>query len=143
MMVFLAVSILLLGCTSEVKPVVDGGCKRTHSQAGKPTAESDDSGSSSPVRISAGAAAALKKLSEQGQGPWVIFVQGLCNGKPAIGIYEAGANPPKGGEKMTVKGVQFIIEDDVMDLIDKHGDVHLDGPVDKDKFFNAFFIFRD
>jgi len=92
-----------------------------------------------PVKLTDKSSAALKKLADGGKGPWVIFSQGLCNGKPAVGIYEAGANPPQDGESVTVKGVNFIIDYEIVDLMSKHGDLLVEGPVDKDNNFMVTF----
>jgi len=108
-----------------------------------PAAEKGKAEDAAPVRLTDKSAAALKKLTDQGHGPWVIFAQGLCNGNPAVGIYETNANPPRGGESITVKGINFIIEEDVVELQDKHGDLYLDGPVDKDNNFTVSFKFSD
>lgn len=89
----------------------------------------DDETTGNPsVKITKTAAAALKKKAAAGGGPWVIFYQGLCAGKPSLGIFASKDDPPAGSVPVVADGMRFIIEKDVVALIKKHGGVEVRGP---------------
>ncbi len=94
--------------------------------------EADGGGDQTPgvpsVAITKTAAAALKKKAAAGGGPRVIFYQGLCAGKPSLGIFESRDAPPAGSVPVVVDGIYFIIEKEVAALMERHGGVVVRGP---------------
>ena len=130
-----AVLILLAGCSSQQTEQ-----KEKAESPGSAKVDPEKAEAPEPIVFTEKSEKALRKLSADGLGPWVIFSQGLCDGKPAIGIYEAKDNPPKGGSRLTVRGIDFILDEDMPGLMKKHGAILLDGPVSKDGGFTAALV---
>jgi hypothetical protein len=92
-----------------------------------------------PIMLTDKSENALRKMAKDGKGPWVVFYQGLCDGKPSLGMYEAKVNPPQGGTTWSDGDIEFILDTDMPGLIEKHGQILIEGPVNEDGNFMVTF----
>jgi len=75
------------------------------------------------VTVTAGARTKLKKLSAAGKTSWQITYNGTCAGAPSLGIYPPFADIPPGVTVEEIDGVEFILDDEVTDLVPRWGPV--------------------